>query len=73
MTRITMIFEDTTDGLVDVQTEIEGFDLSSNAQALASRVNSFLGEIAQLKPSAPLAEIMDTTLPVEPKLRLVMA
>ena len=71
MARITMIFEDTADGLVDVQTEIDSFDLSSNAQGLASRVNSFIGEVAQLKPSTPLAEIADTALP--PKLRLVMA
>lgn len=72
MTKVVMTFEDTADGLVDVQTAIDSFDLSSNAQALAGRVNSFLGEIAEIK-NGTLADIANTTLPSEPKLRLIPA
>lgn len=49
MTVIHIVLKDTEDGLVDVETTIEGFDLTSNAQALAGRINGFLAEVAEHK------------------------
>ncbi len=51
MATIHMILRDTDDGLVDVETTIEGWDDKSNAQALANRLNGFMAEIAELTPS----------------------
>ena len=49
MTVVTITFADTEDGCVDVQTIINNFDLGSNAQALANRVNEHIGNIAEEK------------------------
>ena len=55
MATIHMVLRDTDDGLVDVETTVEGWDDKSNAQALANRLNGFMAEIAQLQPGEPAA------------------
>lgn len=51
MATIHMVLRDTDDGLVDVETTVEGWNDKSNAQALANRLNAFMAEIAEPKPA----------------------
>lgn len=63
MTTVQILFRDTDDGLVDVETTVTSWDENSNAQALASRVNQFLSEIAERKDRP---YVMDVTPKNEP-------
>ena len=45
MATIQIMLRDTEDGLVDVETTVTGWDLSSNALALTDRLNAFMAEI----------------------------
>ena len=49
MSKITIELQDTDDGLVAVETTIEGFDPNSKAQQMAGRINSYIAHIGQAK------------------------
>lgn len=49
MATVQIMFRDTEDGLVDVETTISGWENPSNAIALANQVNKYMAEIADQK------------------------
>lgn len=58
-TTVTIVLIDTENGLVDVQTTISGFNPNSNAQALATRLDTFMAEIAhQQNEPAPKLQLV---------------
>lgn len=60
MTTVTMILEDTEDGLVSINTTIEGYDRQSNAQRMADELNAYMAHQHEQKGAALLSDKPET-------------
>lgn len=58
MSTVTIVLRDTDDGLVDVETTVDGWDDASNAIALANRVNGYMAEIANPRPTKEVPKLV---------------
>ena len=60
MTTVTIVLADTDDGLVAVDTTIEGYDRKSNAQRMADELNAYMAHQHEQKGASLLSDKPET-------------